>query len=188
MKEKLSVKKSAAIALAIAGVLFLTSPGTEAESGSSALGILFFFLSTLSVAGCVIAAKKLDIELPALTMAAGVCFTGTIFTAPVALLTETASIEASLFNAENILTMIYYGVLVWAVPYFCFYKGVTRIPASATGMAFATIPVASTFTSIMFFDQSLGTTDILALIMVTSSIFLAESEEPSIVSKKLNLA
>ncbi len=188
LKEKLSVKKSAAIALAIAGVMFLTLPGIEAESGPSALGILFFFLSTLSVAGCVIAAKKLDIQLPAITMATGVCFTGTLFTLPVALLTETASIEPSLFSAENITIMVYYGLLVWAVPYFCFYKGVTRIPASATGMAFATIPVASTFCSIMFFDQSMSTTDIIALIMVTSSIFLAEAEEPVAVNNKLDFA
>jgi len=178
LKEKLSHRKGIAILLAIAGVLVLTIPSSDTSGSTSFYGIILLALSTLSTSGCVIAAKKYDVELPALTMATGVCFTGMIFTAPLMFLLETKDIDLSLlFNSKNTITMIYYGVLVWAVPYFCFFKGVTKIPASATGMAFAIIPVASTFFSIIFFDQSLTMTDGIALLMVTASILLSESKE-----------
>ncbi|MDC0610696.1 DMT family transporter [Vibrio sp.] len=180
LKEKLSFKKGIAIGLAIAGVLVLTIPTTESSGSSSIYGILLLALSTLSTSGCVIAAKKYDVQLPALTMATGVCFTGLIFTAPLMFILESNSFDiTTLFDTKNTLTMIYYGILVWAVPYFCFFNGVTKIPASATGMAFAVIPVASTFFSILFFNQSLSMTDGIALLMVTASILLSESKEVS---------
>jgi len=180
LKEKLSMKKGIAIICAILGVLCLTIPSSDASGSTSFYGIIFLALSTLSTSGCVIAAKKYDVQLPALTMATGVCFTGMIFTLPLMFLLEGKSINgASLLETKNVLTMIYYGVLVWAVPYFCFFKGVTKIPASATGMAFAIIPVASTFFSIIFFDQTLTMTSTIALVMVTGSILLSESSENS---------
>ncbi|MCG6344294.1 DMT family transporter [Vibrio fluvialis] len=178
LKEKLSSRKGIAILFAIAGVLVLTLPSSDTSGSTSFYGIILLALSTLSTSCCVIAAKKYDVELPALTMATGVCFTGMIFTAPLMFLLESKDIELSLlFDSKNTLTMIYYGILVWAVPYFCFFSGVTKIPASATGMAFAIIPVASTFFSIIFFDQSLTLTDGIALLMVTGSIVLSESTE-----------
>ncbi|USP04522.1 DMT family transporter [Vibrio sp. LQ2] len=179
LKEKLSSRKGLAILFAIAGVLVLTVPSSDTSGSTSFYGIVLLALSTLSTSGCVIAAKKYDVQLPALTMATGVCFTGMIFTLPLMFLLETKDIDLSLlFNGKNTVTMIYYGILVWAVPYFCFFSGVTKIPASATGMAFAIIPVASTFFSIIFFDQSLTVTDGIALLMVTGSILLSESTEP----------
>ncbi|MBY7960115.1 DMT family transporter [Vibrio fluvialis] len=178
LKEKLSSRKGLAILFAIAGVLVLTVPSSDTSGSTSFYGIVLLALSTLSTSGCVIAAKKYDVQLPALTMATGVCFTGMIFTLPLMFLLETKAIDLSLlFNGKNSITMVYYGILVWAVPYFCFFSGVTKIPASATGMAFAIIPVASTFFSIIFFDQSLTVTDGIALLMVTGSILLSESTE-----------
>ncbi len=174
--ENLTKKKAISIIMAIAGVLILTIPASDASGGNSLYGIVLLALSTLSTSGCVIAAKKYDVELPAITMATGVCFTGMVFTLPLMLLLEHSSIDAAqLMDSHNLLIMVYYGLLVWAVPYFCFFNGVTKIPASATGMAFAIIPVASTFFSIVFYDQSLNLTDAIALVIVTSSIILAES-------------
>lgn len=159
-------------------MLALTIPSSDTSGSTSIYGIVLLALSTLSTSGCVIAAKKYDVQLPALTMATGVCFTGMVFTVPLMFLLETKDIDLSLlFDSKNTVTMIYYGILVWAVPYFCFFNGVTKIPASATGMAFAIIPVASTFFSIIFFDQSLTMTDGIALLMVTGSILLSESNE-----------
>jgi drug/metabolite transporter (DMT)-like permease len=178
LKEKLSMKKGIAIFFAVLGVLCLTIPSSDASGSTSFYGIIFLALSTLSTSGCVIAAKKYDVQLPALTMATGVCFTGMIFTLPLMFLLEGKNINVSaLLDTKNTLTMIYYGILVWAVPYFCFFKGVTKIPASATGMAFAIIPVASTFFSIIFFNQTLTMINMIALIMVTASILLSESTE-----------
>lgn len=113
LKERLSSRKGFAIALAIAGVLVLTIPSSNSEGSNSFYGIILLALSTLSTSGCVVAAKKYDVQLPALTMATGVCFTGLLFTTPLMFLLEVQDIDIStIFNGKNTLTMIYYGVLV----------------------------------------------------------------------------
>ena len=52
------------------------------------------------------------------------------------------------------------------------------IPASATGMAIAVVPIAASFFSILFYCEQLHLTDCLALVLVTLSIIAAEAREP----------
>ncbi|POD68302.1 hypothetical protein BKM17_27260 [Pseudomonas syringae group genomosp. 3] len=176
LKEKLSLRKIAAIILAIAGVLVLTLPSADGSGENTLAGIVFLLLSTLATAGCVVSAKKLDVNLPPATMAAGVCLTGTVFTLPMAIV-QGFSFDWLHLTAANAWVMAYYGALVWAVPYVLFFKGVTRIPASATGMAVAIIPLAASFFSILFFGEHLRVTDGFALVLVILSIVAAEASE-----------
>lgn len=176
LKERLSLKKVLAIALGISGVLVLTLPAAGAEGSTSMAGFVFLLLSTLSSAGCVIAANRLIVDLPATTMAMGVCVTGFIFSLPMAISEHTLATLPALMEAHAGV-LLYYAILVWAVPYILFYKGVTRIPASATGMAFSVIPIAATLFSVLFFNESLGSSGAIALLLVTASILLAESRQ-----------
>lgn len=75
------------------------------------------------------------------------------------------------------MVLAYYGAFVWALPYVLFFKGVTRIPASATGMAVAVIPLAVSFFAIAFYGEHLRATDFIALLLVTLSIFAVEARE-----------
>lgn len=176
LKERLSLRKTLAIVLAIAGVLVLTLPGADGAGENTMTGILFLLLSTLSTAGCVVCANKLDVDLPPATMAAGVCLTGTLFTLPMAII-QGVAFDWHQLTIANGWVMVYYGALVWAVPYVLFFKGVTRIPASATGMAVAVIPLAASFFSILFYGEHLHVTDCIALALVTLSIIAAEARE-----------
>lgn len=177
LKERLSVRKFIAIVLAVGGVLVLTIPASDTSGQNTLIGIVFLLLSTISSAGCVIAAKTLDVQLPPATMAAGVCLTGTLFTLPMAIL-QGFSFNWHQLTAGSAGVMIYYAALVWAVPYVLFFMGVTKIPASATGMAFAMVPLSASFFSILFYGEQLHTTDCIALVLVTLSIFAAEAKEP----------
>jgi len=176
LKEKLSTRKIFAIIIAVTGIAVLTIPKADANGTTSLIGYIFLFFSTFSTTLGVVAAKKLDIQLPALTMATGVCITGFLFSLPMAI-HESLSFNLSVMTLPNVTVLIYYGVLVWAVPYACFYSGVTKIPASATGMAFSMIPISATIFSVLFFNETIHITDACALLIVTVSIFLAESEE-----------
>lgn len=178
--EALSLRKLLAIAMAVGGVLILTLPSADSSGQSTALGIVLLLLSTLCIAGAVIAANKLDVALPPLTMAAGVCITGAIFALPMAI-SQGLTFDWHQLTLGNDAVMVYYGVLVWAAPYVFFFMGVTRIPASATGMAFAVIPLAATFFSILFYSEHLHLTDGIALLLVTLSIFAAESQKGAVV-------
>jgi drug/metabolite transporter (DMT)-like permease len=174
--ERLSVRKLLAIAMAVAGVLVLTLPSADGTGQNTAIGIVLLLLSTLCIAGAVIAANKLDVDLPPLTMAAGVCITGALFSLPMAI-SQGLAFDWHQLTLSNDMVMVYYGALVWAAPYVFFFMGVTKIPASATGMAFAVIPLAATFFSILFYSEQLHYTDGIALLLVTLSIFAAESQK-----------
>lgn len=176
LKERLSVRKVVAIVMAVAGVLVLTLPSADTSGHSTWTGMVFLLLSTLSTAGGVIAANKLNVNLPAATMAAGVCLTGTLFTLPMAI-SQGITFDWHSLSPANVWVMVYYAALVWAVPYAFFFMGVTKIPASATGMAIAVIPLAASFFAIAFFGEKMHLTDGLALLLVTLSIIAAESRQ-----------
>ncbi|WP_175650265.1 DMT family transporter [Pseudomonas sp. Marseille-P9899] len=176
LKERLSLRKVMAISLAIAGVLVLTLPGAEGSGETSLAGVAFLLLSTLSTASAVIAAKKIDVDLPPATLSAGVCLAGTLLTLPMAV-EQGLTFDWRQLGPADAGVMVYYGALVWAVPYLLYFKGVPRIPASATGMAIAVIPIAASFFSILFYGEQLHQTDCLALLLVTLSIIAAEARE-----------
>ncbi|MDF5890344.1 DMT family transporter [Pseudomonas syringae pv. syringae] len=130
--EKLSVRKLLAIGMAVAGVLVLTIPSADTSGQSTALGIVLLLLSTLCIAGAVVAANKLDVDLPPLTMAAGVCITGALFALPMAI-HQGLSFDWHALTLGNDAVMLYYGALVWAAPYVFFFMGVTKIPPAPPG-------------------------------------------------------
>lgn len=176
LKERLSPRKLLAIVMGVGGMLVLTLPSADGSGHNSLLGIVCLLLSTFSIAGGVIAANKLDVELPPITMAAGVCITGALFSMPMAI-EQGLTFEWHLLTASNKWVMLYYAALVWATPYVLFFKGVTKIPASATGMAISVLPLAASFFAILFYGEQLHLTDCIALVLVTLSIFAAESKE-----------
>ncbi|MEE1923332.1 DMT family transporter [Pseudomonas sp. 148P] len=173
LKERLTLRKLLAITLAVAGILVLTLPA--ADGGHTTwLGVGFLLLSTLCTAISVIAANRLDVTLPPITLSAGVCLTGCLFSLPMAL-GQAATFDWHGLGASTWWVMVYYAALVWAAPYVLFFMGVTRIPASATGMAIAVVPLAATFFAIAFYGETLHLSDTIALLLVTISIIAAES-------------
>lgn len=176
LKERLSPRKLLAIVMGVGGMLVLTLPSADSSGQNTLLGIVCLLLSTFSIAGGVIAANKLDVELPPVTMAAGVCITGALFSMPMAIV-QGLTFEWHSLTASNEWVMLYYAALVWAAPYVLFFKGVTKIPASATGMAISALPLAASFFAILFYGEQLHLTDCIALVLVTLSIFAAESKE-----------
>ncbi|QKZ04239.1 DMT family transporter [Pseudomonas eucalypticola] len=173
--EALSLRKLAAIAMAIAGVMLLTMPTSDASGANTGIGVLLLLLSSLSSGFYVIAAKKLNVSMPPATTAFGVCATGTIFTFPMAI-AESRTIDfAAIMTVGNATTVLVYALFSWAIASWLFFAGVTRIPASATGMAFAVTPLTATFFSTVFLGESLSVYSCTALVMVVASIFLVES-------------
>jgi drug/metabolite transporter (DMT)-like permease len=114
-------------------------------------------------------------------MAAGVCLTGLIFSLPMAI-SQSTTFDWQSLSASNVTVMIYYAAMVWALPYAFFFMGVTKIPASASGMAIAVIPLAASFFAIAFFGEKIRITDCIALALVTLSIFAAEATDTKLIS------
>lgn len=176
LRERLNLKKITAIALAVVAVLIMNIAGVDINGGSNILGIVFMLLAVVSLSLFFIFAKKFSVELKPFTMTAGLCVMGFIQTAPMAIY------EFSTFNSSNITVSdwggtIFYGISGWALAYVFTFLAMPKINASTAGMATAIMPIVSTMVALIFYDAAIRTVDIIALILVIASIFIAESQE-----------
>ena len=176
LRERLNLKKITAIALAVIAVLIMNIAGVTIEGGSSILGNVFMLLAVVSLSLFFIYAKKFSVELKPFTMAAGLCVMGLFQTAPMALY-ELSSFDMSTVTAGDWGGTIFYGITGWALAYSFTFLAMPKINASTAGMATAVMPIVAAVIALLFYDASIRTVDIIALILVIASIFIAEMQE-----------
>lgn len=173
LKEKMTAKSAFAVLLAILSVIIMTVPSVGNMGHTSLSGFVFLALSTLSTASVIIFAKKLSSQLRPVTLATGVCLAGTVLSFPLSL-TEKANFHLSAVTGHQAITMIYYGLFVWALPYVFFFYGIWRVKASTAGMTVALIPVSAMLAGALFFGDKVTSTDVTATVLIVSSIVIAE--------------
>ncbi|MGJ9385932.1 DMT family transporter [Salipaludibacillus sp. CF4.18] len=178
LKEKLNTKKFISITLAVIAVLIMNIAGVQIGGGSNFLGILFMLLAVISLALFFIYAKKFAVELPPLTLAAGLCAWGFIQTLPMAVY-EYQTFDASVITAGDWWGTFLYAILGWALAYAFTFLAMPTINASTAGMATAVMPIVAAVVALAFYGASIRTVDIIALILVIASIIIAESQEKS---------
>ena len=179
LRERLSLKKSFAVALAIVAVLIMELSGVEGGGESGILGIVFMLAAVVSLSLFFIYAKKFSIELPPYTLTAGLCLFGTLQTLPMAIY-ELTTIDLSLFSEGGTwLGIILYTFTAWVFAYCFTYLAFPRINASIAGMATAVIPIVATVCAVLFLGETFHVTDLIGLILVVASILIAESQGKS---------
>ncbi|BAQ11641.1 permease of the drug/metabolite transporter superfamily [Bacillus sp. OxB-1] len=177
LKEKLTLKKVLSILLAVAAVLLMNIVGVSADGSTSVIGITFMLLAVLSISLFFIYAKKFSVELPPITIAAGLTFFGALQTLPMALI-ELSSFDMSLFaSVSNWGGIIIYSLLGWVLAYSTTFLAMPKIDASTAGMANAVMPIVASAVAILFYGASIRAVEIIALILVVISILIAESRD-----------
>lgn len=173
LKEKMTIKSGFSVLLAILSVIIMTIPSAGNTGHTSLSGFVFLVLSTLSTASVIIFAKKLSSQLRPVTLATGVCLAGSIFSFPLSL-TESAHFHLSAVTGHQAITMIYYGLFVWALPYVFFFYGIWKVRASTAGMTVALVPVSAMLAGAIFFGDKVTSTDVTATVLIVLSIIIAE--------------
>ncbi|MDO6409905.1 DMT family transporter [Pantoea phytobeneficialis] len=173
LREKLTLKSGFAVLLAVLSVIVMTVPTTGNDGHSNAYGLFFLALSTLSTALVIIFAKKLSSQLPPVTMATGVCLVGAVLSFPLSL-TEGGDFHLLAISQSQAITLVYYGLFVWALPYVFFFHGIWKVRASTAGMTVALVPVAAMLAGALFFGERLTITDVAATTLIVASIVIAE--------------
>lgn len=183
VSERLNLKKALSILLAIAAVIII-SCHSSSKGGTDITGVIFLILSASSVALFTIFSKKFSVDLPPLTSAAGVCFTGWVITLPFcAFEMITSKFDVSLFfQGGNIPATLYYALFVWALAYVLWYYGIPKVAATFGGIAQAVVPITAALSSFIFFHEKMRTANIIGLIFIVISVIIsvyAESESDS---------
>ncbi|CAH0194005.1 hypothetical protein SRABI96_01743 [Peribacillus sp. Bi96] len=182
--ERLNIRKSIAIILAVSAVLIMELAGANTEGESSELGITFMILAVVSLGLFFVYAKKLAVEVPPVTMAAGLCLMGLLTTLPMATY-EAISFDWGKLTPGLWSAVIAYSLLGWVLAYVFTYLGIPKVPASTIGMATAIIPITATLYAVLFLGDELRTVDIIATLLLIISIFIAESKEREKVGNEL---
>lgn len=182
-KEKLKLNTSISVILAIISVVVMTLPGSQGSSNNTLTGLVFLSLSTLSNAVNIIVANKVSTSLKPLTMAAGVCLAGAVFSLPMAV-HESQSFSLLSITRGQAGVLVYYGVFVWALAYMFFFKGIGHISAASAGMCVALTPVASMACSALFFGDAVKHTDLIATVIIIFSVIFSEVDLFKLFKKK----
>lgn len=183
LKEKMHINTLLSVVLAVVSVVLMTLPSSQSGSVNTFSGLVFLSLSTLSTAIVVVAAKLISSSMKPLTLAAGVCLTGAIFSIPMTL-HELSSFNLSSITLHQSIIMVYYGIFVWALPYIFFFYGISRVSAPSAGMCVALIPVASMLASVMIYGDRVKNTDLIAMAIIIISILLSEFNLSTLFQRK----
>lgn len=183
LKEKMRINTLFSVLLAVITVVMMTLPSSQSGGNNTFGGLILLSFSTLSTAVAVVAAKLIPSSMKPLTLAAGVCLTGAIFSVPMTL-HELNNFNLSSITLHQSIVMIYYGVFVWALPYIFFFYGISRISAASAGMCMALIPIESMLASVMIYKEPVKLTDMVAMLFIIISIVLSELNLGRIYQKK----
>lgn len=178
-KERLTARKCVAILLAAAAVaLMSTSATVQGGVQTNLLGAVLVLFSVLSLAVFLVFAKRLATELAPTTLTAGLLALAFLMSLPMALV-DARTFSWSAITIKCWYEIVYYGIAVWALPFWTTFLGISRVPASAAGMATALTPVAAIATAIAFYGERLTWQAGVALLLVIVSIAVAEvHDEP----------
>ncbi len=175
LREALTARKLAAIAAAVTGVGLVSVIGVDAGGATSTLpGVIFMLLSVVSISTFFVVAKHLSVDLPPATMTAALLVAALLLSLPFGL-REAAAFDWATMTPLLWGETVFYGLAVWALPFFFTYLGIRTVPASAVGMATAVTPVAAILTAVLLFGETLRIVDLAALALVILSIFVAET-------------
>ncbi|MBJ3815995.1 DMT family transporter [Shimwellia pseudoproteus] len=181
--DKLRLNAAVSVVLAVISVVIMTLQPAQPGGHNTTGGLIFLMLSTLVNALNLVIANKIHASLKPLTMSAGVCLTGAIFSLPLAL-HEWQTYHLSSITHGEIGIMIYYGVVVWALTYILFFMGVHKISAASVGMCVALIPVAAMLSGALFFGESIKLRDAVATLIIVLSIIFSELDLGAMLNKK----
>jgi drug/metabolite transporter (DMT)-like permease len=148
LSERFTVVKAVGLALAIAGVGLISSPG---DGHGDLVGVLLCVVSALVYAVSVIVQKPLMASLPAVQVTAVACAVGALACLP---WVGTLVTEASAAPASSVWWMVYLGLFPTAIGFTCYAYALNHMPASNLAVTTYLIPVVTIVMAWVLLDET----------------------------------
>lgn len=176
LKEKITVPKIIAIILAVGAVMVQTVNFESGPSTFNLLGLIFMLLSVGCTTTYLVLAKQISYEMPPFTMTAGLIIPSTIMILPFCIY-EMMYFDMSTLTYADWWVIVYYGAIVWYVPYLFTYLALKYLPASVFGTTTAITPVAAAITSVLFFGAHMRIVNYIGIVLVIISVSIINRSE-----------
>ena len=174
LRERLTPRALAAIALAVAGigVLQLTRAGA-AQSGNEhvVLGNLLVFASVCCEATYVILGKRLTASLSAMRISALINLFGLLLILPFGLW-QARTFEFGALSAGQWALLAYYSIAASVLSTWLWLSGLKTVPASHAGVFAVALPLSSTLIAVAFLNETLTAGHYVAFACAVGGILL----------------
>lgn len=156
-----------AVALAVLGLLLLVGGAGAAvpADGNLALGVAFGVVCALGFSGVNLVGRTLGDVAP-LRLVAVAFGVGGVLMAPVVL------VHGAPDTARGMALLGYLGVVPTAVAYVLFFRGVSRVPATASALLVLLEPVTAGVLAVGLLGERLTATGIVGAVTVLSAVLL----------------
>lgn len=172
LKERLGPSTIAGFAVAISGIVMITSQSVATEQAPNPLlGNVLEFIAMCFAAGYTVLARYLGKRYSAFFLTASQMFIGTLFFLPMLLLPSTQF--PSEFPLVPSLAVLYLGACVSFGAYSLYNYGLQKIPASQASAYVNLIPVFAVFFSWLFLGETLNGFQSAGMLVVLSGVWLS---------------
>jgi drug/metabolite transporter (DMT)-like permease len=169
--ERPTALRLVALLLAFGGLTALMGGNGIAASLAKLPGIVFTLIGAFGFALGTVLAKRLPVQLPALTLAAWQIMIGCLPVALAGLVFEHPHFAA--LSATGWGLMVYMTVVVFCICYASWFAALSRLPASVAAIGTLLVPVIGVIASALLLGEPLGPGQVIALAMTVGGVALA---------------
>ncbi|MEF9944701.1 MAG: DMT family transporter [Burkholderiaceae bacterium] len=173
LRERLSRRTWAAIALAVGGIAllqFAQAPADESQR-ASLLGNLLLLGAVLCEAIYVIAGKKLAATRAPLRISALINLWGLVLTLPFGLW-QLSNFELGTLRLSDWSLLVFYALSASLISVALWLNGLRQVPANQAGVFTVALPIAATVVGVMFLGEPFGGLQAAALVLAASGVCL----------------
>ena len=174
--DRLSRMQTAAIALAVAGLVLVHTTGT-ATGTSTLLGNLLVGGAVLCEASFVLLGKRLAPPYRPLRLALGANLVGLAVSLPLALM-ELPAFDPASVRPQMWVLGIWYSLAASVICLWLWYRGLPYVETWLAGLATAAIPVAALAASALYLGETIGPVKLAGAALVIAGIVLGSLASP----------
>ncbi len=168
--DRLSRLQTAAVALAVAGLVLVHTTGA-ATGASTLIGNLLIGGAVLCEASFVLLGKRLAPPYRPLRLALGANLVGLVLSLPLALL-ELPAFDPASVRPEMWALGVWYSLAASVICLWLWYRGLPYVETWLAGLATAAIPVAALGTSALYLGETIGPAKLVGAALVMAGIVL----------------
>ena len=179
LKEKITTHLVIGILFAILGTVIINVYGflTSADSGSSFLfGNLLIIAAVISEALFIIFGKFVTQRVSPLAISTVVSVFGAILFLPIALF-EGRQFEFKEVTITEWGLVLYFGLVVTVIAFILMHQGVSKVPASTTGVLTSFLPMSSTILSVVILGEEILSLHFIGFGFILIAVFFLSKQE-----------
>lgn len=174
-KESLTARKLIGLILAFLAVWLVNSPDAAQTGDLSVdywLGILFVLVAAIGEALFLFISKTTSTHVSPFISASLISIFGFLMILPLTVW-ESLTMDFGRLSMQDILLMLYFGVVVTFVGYLLWFRGVSAVPAGVSAYFTSVMPVSAVFLSGILLGESIQMIHYVSLVLIVSAIFIS---------------